>query len=213
MIEENEELWDSYLYEGTTVLKNKLDIKDEENLKEVEATISFEKLYDLMEKPPEFHFSKEHLKYLHKYIFGDIYPFAGEYRYVNIQKQIGSFFHIDHSNKIDDFLDNVFTITWAKLNNSNTEFEFADTLGYLYTQLIYCHPFREGNGRTIREFVREFSYEMSKDKPFGPVEVDWRKVDREELNRYLDVAHIYPGATALLIKDALVKADERKKSL
>ena len=40
--------------------------------------------------------------------------------------------------------------------------DLADLLSKLYTQLIYCHPFREGNGRSIREFVREYSIIKSK---------------------------------------------------
>lgn len=86
---ELEELWDSYFYPNTQTLINKLGITDHDELKEKEAEISFEKLVELYEHPIEGNFDEEHLRKIHKYIFEELYDWAGEYRYVDMQKQTG----------------------------------------------------------------------------------------------------------------------------
>ena len=201
---ENDKLWESYFYPETEILINNLNIKDQEKLKEAEATISFEKLLELNTNPLNLGLGKKHLKELHKFIFSDVYPFAGQYRKANMQKKIGSFLFIKDENTIDNYLDQIFDEVNEKLKRSFTKYDFSETLAYLYTKLIYVHPFREGNGRTIREFLREFSIAKSKEIGMEPVELDWRLINKEDLNKYLEVAHMFPGATALLFHDALV---------
>ncbi len=197
---ENEILWSKYFYPETSVLINNFGITDQKKLKEVEATITFEKLLELNKKPLEMGFDKEHLKALHKFVFGEIYPFAGDYRFVNIIKEKGSFLSIKDDKTIPDYLDYIFDEVRKKLDQSQTKYDFAYALAYLYTNLIYCHPFREGNGRVIREFVREFTLAKGQNK----FELDWRLIPPEELNKNIEVAHMFPGETALLFYEALV---------
>ena len=204
---ESDKSWKAYFYPGTDVLINKFNIKDNERLKEVEATVSFEKLLELNREPLNLNFDKNHLKSLHKYIFDDIYPFAGKYRNVNLRKERGSFLFIKEGFSIDEYLDYIFAETNKKLLNTHSKHDFSEVLAFLYTQLIYCHPFREGNGRTIREFIREFSIVKSRSVGLEEMELNWSLINKDELNQYLEVAHMFPGATGLLFNQALVKTD------
>jgi cell filamentation protein len=208
--QENEIKWREYFYPSSHVLINNLGIKNYEELKKAEASFSFDRLLELQEKPLELGCGKKHLLELHKYIFEDIYPFAGKLRTVNLTKERGGFLFFDKQEDIDRYLDELFSEVEEKLEHCYSINDFSDILANLYTKLIYCHPFREGNGRTIREFLRGFSIEKSKDKSFGNVELDWRMIDKEELNEYVEVAHIFPGATAIIFNKALVPLSKTK---
>lgn len=208
-IKNEDELWNEYLYEGTGILKNNFNIRDSEKLKQVEATITYEKLCELDSKPLNFNFNTEYLRTLHFYIFGDIYPFAGQYRNVNLKKQYGSFVLIHSSSDIENYLNELFNTINMSLNGCNGRQEFVYILSTLYTRLIYCHPFREGNGRTIREFIREFCINKSKEVGLGNLELDWSLIDMDELNRNIEVSHIFPGSTGELFDNALVKYNDK----
>ena len=203
-IKNDDALWNEYLYDGTDILMNNYKIKDQQKLKEIEATITYEKLCELNDFPLDLNFDSNHLRQLHAYLFKDIYPFAGQYRKVNLQKQFGTFLSINDPNMIEIYLNNLFDSINTSLKSCNSIQEFTYILATLYTKLIYCHPFREGNGRTIREFLREFSIKKSKEVGFDSVELDWSLIDRDELNKYIEVAHIFPGATGMLFMNALV---------
>jgi len=202
---ENDELWNSYFYPGTELLINKFNCKNFEKLKELDASISFDKLLELNNHPLELNFDKEHLKAIHKFVFGDIYPFAGEYRKVNMRKKIGYFLTIVDDSTIDNYLDSLFSEVNNLVKCSTSKVEFAEALAKLYTGIIYCHPFREGNGRVTKEFVREFSIAKSNSE----FELDWSLVDKEQLNQYIDVAHLYPGLTGMLFLNALVPIEKK----
>ena len=208
---QNDEVWQSYFYPGRNVLINKLGIHDFEALKEAEATITFKKLLDLNEKPLILKGDKNDLLNLHRYVFDEIYPFAGEYRKVNMRKEKGTFLFINDDISIDQYLDELFVKATEQLKKCHSKFDFAQILGYMYTNLIYCHPFREGNGRVIREFIREFSLIKSKEIGLEKLELDWRLVDKDELNEYIEVAHMFPAATGVLFNNALVKEENMIK--
>ena len=80
-----------YCYEGTDVLINKLDIKDNELLLKAENKIVLAKLFELRKNKMIGNFDTEHLIGIHKYLFEDIYSFAGKFRTENIAKGFFSF--------------------------------------------------------------------------------------------------------------------------
>ena len=82
----DDERWKSYFYDGENVLKNKLNIHNEQELKLEEYKIVTKKNALLYLSNIEGNFDVEHLKSIHKYLFDSIYPFAGEFRTVNIAK-------------------------------------------------------------------------------------------------------------------------------
>ena len=75
-----------YTYKGTDVLKNKLNIQDEELLKEYETRLVAFKIATISSANLPKGYTPERLKFIHKYLFDDIFYFAGEYRQENITK-------------------------------------------------------------------------------------------------------------------------------
>ena len=197
--------WDDYFYKGTNVLKNKLDIIDPKELEEKEIHISSTKLRQLMERPLEMStYDKERLKRIHSYLFSDIYDWAGEYRTVNMAIErdsvvgptskgsylINSFVP---ASLIDYELDIAFERAEEEINKAMILNEYSESLARLYATLIHIHPFREGNGRSSREFIREYSNYKRADKDFEIGEFKWSKLDKNVLHEGIDVAMTYPG--------------------
>jgi len=161
-----------YCYPDSNVLKNKLNIRDNKLLKTAEEEITLIKQMELLKNPIKGNFSKAHLMNIHKFIFEDIYPFAGKIRREQISKADTMFYP---PNLIDRELDKVF----AKIKEKNMiretdEEKVFDNLAYVMAELNIIHPFREGNGRTIREFIRLMAKRMGYD-------LNWGNVDKEEL--------------------------------
>lgn len=75
-----------YCYPGTTVLKNKLNIMNIEKLQTYEAKITAAKSLGLRKSGITGNFDSNHIKQIHKYLFEDVYPFAGQFRTENIAK-------------------------------------------------------------------------------------------------------------------------------
>lgn len=161
-----------YCYPNSNVLKNKLNITDNSVLKTAEEEITLIKQMELLKNPIKGNFTKAHLMNIHKFIFEDIYSFAGKLRREQISKADTMFYP---PNLIDRELDKVF----AKIKENNMlresdEEKAFDNLAYVMAELNIIHPFREGNGRSIREFVRLMAKRMGYD-------INWGNVDKEEL--------------------------------
>ncbi len=75
-----------YCYLDTNILKNKAEIKDFEALAKFEAVLTAFRQYMLEKKPIKGKFGIAHLKNIHKFIFQDVYPFAGKFRLEDIWK-------------------------------------------------------------------------------------------------------------------------------
>ena len=75
-----------YCYPDTSVLKNRFGLKDAVQLKKVEADISAVRQNDLLEHPIAGRFTATHLCTIHRYLLGDVYPFAGRFRQADIMK-------------------------------------------------------------------------------------------------------------------------------
>ena len=109
---------------------------------------------------------------IHKFIFEDIYSFAGKIRKEQISKADTMFYP---PNLIDRELDKVFTkIKEKNMLKETDEEKVFDNLAYVMAELNIIHPFREGNGRSIREFIRLMAKRMGYD-------LNWGNVDKEEL--------------------------------
>ena len=161
-----------YCYPDSNVLKNKLNIRDNKLLKTAEEEITLIKQMELLKNPIKGNFSKAHLMNIHKFIFEDIYHFAGKIRREQISKADTMFYP---PNLIDRELDKVF----AKIKEKNMlretdEEKIFDNLAYAMAELNIIHPFREGNGRSIREFIRLMAKRMG-------YNLNWGNVDKEEL--------------------------------
>lgn len=145
-----------YCYEGTNVLINKLNIKDNNTLQKAENKIVLAKLFELRKNNMIGQFNIEHLVGIHKYLFEDLYPFAGKFRTENIAKGFFSFAEWEYiEEELDKLLKKLKEDNYLK---NHKEKEFIKDLAYYMAELNVLHPFREGNGRTIREFIRQLAY-------------------------------------------------------
>lgn len=144
-----------YCYKDTNILVNKLDIQDEEKLFKIENRFVLARLYELRQNNALGDFSIEHIVNIHKFLFDDIYPFAGLFRAENIAKDNFRFAEWEY---IEQELRKIL----AQLKNERylqglSKSELANRLAYYMSELNVLHPFREGNGRTIREFIRQLA--------------------------------------------------------
>lgn len=161
-----------YCYPDSNILKNKLNIRDNKLLKTAEEEITLIKQMELLKNPIKGNFSKAHLMNIHKFIFEDIYSFAGKIRQEQISKADTMFYP---PNLIERELNKVF----AKIKEENMlketdEEKIFDNLSYVMAELNIIHPFREGNGRSIREFIRIMAKRMGYD-------LNWGNTDKEKL--------------------------------
>ena len=161
-----------YCYPDSNVLINRLNIKNNKKLEKAEKMIVLAKLYDLRQNKIKGNFDKAHFINIHKYLFEDLYPFAGKFRTENIAKDSFSFAEWEF---IDSELDRLLLKLKEEnfLNDLNKE-DMAKKLAYYMSELNVLHPFREGNGRTIREFIRELAYKN------GYI-LDYSKTESEEM--------------------------------
>ena len=77
---------DPYLYPDTSVLRNLAHIRDANRLNQFESDHFFARLLELQENPIRGSFDSDHLRHIHKYVFQDVYAWAGEFRTVPIAK-------------------------------------------------------------------------------------------------------------------------------
>ena len=145
-----------YCYKNSDVLINKLDIKDNKRLEEFERKIVLAKLYELRQNNQIGNFDIEHFVGIHKFLFEDIYPFAGLFRTENIAKGNFSFAEWEYiEDELKKLLNQLKEENYLQNLDRNT---FIKRLSYYMAELNVLHPFREGNGRTIREFIRQLAY-------------------------------------------------------
>ncbi len=145
-----------YCYKDSDVLINNLDIKDNKKLEELERKIVLAKLYELRQNNQIGNFDIEHFVGIHKFLFEDIYPFAGLFRTENIAKGNFSFAEWEYiEDELKKLLEQLKEEKYLQNLDRNT---FIKRLSYYMAELNVLHPFREGNGRTIREFIRQLAY-------------------------------------------------------
>lgn len=145
----------NYCYENSNVLINKLNIKNEKELQKYEAKITAAKLLSLRQHGITGNFDVKHFISIHTYLFEDIYSFAGKFRNEDISKGVFSFAHWEY---IDSELERLLLELKSEnyLESINQD-ELPKRLAYYISELNVLHPFREGNGRTIREFIRQLA--------------------------------------------------------
>ena len=140
-------------YEGTICLINKLGIRDEEKLKEFEAAVTFAKAGEYELQPLFDTFDTEHYKGIHRFLFKEIYDWAGEYRTVDVSKK-GTAFAV--ATNIPNLMEAAFKRLKEQQYFRNDNFDtFVQNIADFYQVTNHIHPFREGNGRTQRLFIAQ----------------------------------------------------------
>lgn len=155
---------DPYLYEESLVLKNKLNIKIQEELDDAEADYVVYRLKDLAMNPMPGEYNTEHLLKMHHYIFQDLYEWAGEPRIIAIYKEedvLGGM-SVEYSDPFDITKDIHFILSdmrqkpWKEMDRKQASVEFCASLAKLWK----VHPFREGNTRTTITFCCQYADEI-----------------------------------------------------
>jgi len=146
----------SYTDPKTEILRNLQEISDPDVLLFVESGAVIKRLQQLSDSPMKIK-GIESLFEIHKYIFQDIYAWAGKKRIVEISKDGKQFFPISHFDYACKYIDTLIADFKKIPQNSNKQ--LAEKLAEILDNINYLHPFREGNGRTQREFLRLLALE------------------------------------------------------
>ena len=169
------------------MLENKLNITNEVELAKEEERITKLKALELFDtnKINEFEVgTTKGLCDIHKFLFNEIYSFAGEIREVNLAKGnfrfAASMYLKDVLFKIDSMPEDTFENIIKK-----------------YIEMNIAHPFREGNGRSTRIWLN-----MILKNRIGKV-IDWSKIDKEEYLLAMERSPIKDTEITILLKDAL----------
>lgn len=151
---------DPYLFDDSDVLRNKLNIRDEKLLGRAESDITYIKFANI-EEVADGTFDVAFLKKLHKYIFEDIYDWAGQIRTIEMVKGErvlgGDTVRYSYPDNIESectaVLKEIHFVNWKDLSVA----EAAERFAKLVAKLWQIHPFREGNTRTIITFATLFA--------------------------------------------------------
>ena len=187
----------TYFYKNSDIFINYFDVRDEKILTQIETDITLNRISELSANPIKGRFGLTHLLRIHKYIFGDIYPFAGKTRNVNISKGTTPFCSCEY---ISESFEQIYS--QLKKENYLKQLEiniFSESLAYYMSEINMIHPFREGNGRTIREYIRCLALAN------GYV-INWNLLDQEHL---LNAIIMSVNKDYSSLKDCLYKALEK----
>ncbi len=138
------------------LLRNLQDIIDPEVLLFVESGAVTKRLQELYENPIKCK-SIDSLFEVHKHLFQDIYVWAGKKRIVEISKDGKQFFPTSHFENAFRYIDQLIA-DFKKIPKDNKR-QLAEKLARILDNVNYLHPFREGNGRAQREFLRLLAFE------------------------------------------------------
>lgn len=141
----------TYTDPKTGILRNLQDIKDPEVLLFVESGAVTKRLQELYVNPIKIK-GIDSLFEIHKHLFQDIYAWAGKKRIVEISKEGKQFFPTTHFDNALRYIDQLIT-DFKKIPKDDKK-RISEKLAEILDNVNYLHPFREGNGRAQREFLR-----------------------------------------------------------
>jgi cell filamentation protein len=165
---------DPYLDRDTGVLRNLLGIKDQAGLDKAESSLSFLRTNELREQAVKGKFDLAHLQEIHRRLFGDVYDWAGQIRQVEIQKGSTAF---ARQMAIESAARQLFGLLAKERYLQGLDAElFSQRAGHYLGEINVLHPFREGNGRTQREFIGQLAQAAGH-------RVDWSGISQEYMTQ------------------------------
>ena len=170
-------------------LENKLGITSSAELAREEERISKKKAMELFEKGllDEMEAGRfSALREIHKYLFEDIYDFAGKLRTVNLAKGNFRFAPLMY-------------LEAALKNIENMSQSGFDEIIEKYVEMNIAHPFREGNGRSMRIWL-----DLMLKREIGQV-IDWSKVDKEDYLLAMERSPVRDIEIKYILKNALTR--------
>ncbi|NKS56546.1 hypothetical protein GS504_03370 [Rhodococcus hoagii] len=175
-----------YCYEGTTVYRNRLGIRDQALLEQAESITTTARMADLALTPIDGHFDFTHLQQIHRYVMADVYDWAGETRTVQTFAGDTGIPH-DPPEAIPEEADRIFAeLADADYLRGRGRAEFTTGLAEHWGDLTSLHPFVDGNSRTQRLFVDQLSRQAG-------WEIDWHAVSPAALQAARNIAFLDAG--------------------
>lgn len=163
---------DPYLDPETGILRNLAGARTRADLAQVEGTMTFVRLVEVLARPPKPTGDLDELRAIHRILFQDVYAWAGQVRTIDMRKIAAPgekppepFMPVSMIQRAADH-------AAAELRADDglramSRDRFIDRLAYHYDQVNYLHPFREGNGRVQRVFWSRIAHDAG-------WQLDWR---------------------------------------
>lgn len=146
----------TYTDPKTGILRNIADITDPDDLLFFESVVVAKRIQELYDNPIKI-VGADTLLNIHRHLFQDVYSWAGKKRKVEISKAGKQFFPTSHFDNAFRFIDSLIS-DYKKISEGN-KLQIAEKLAEILDTVNYLHPFREGNGRAQREFLRLLALE------------------------------------------------------
>ena len=176
-------------------LENKLGISDAAELARIEEKISKAKALELFETGVLYTFEAgtfQGLTAIHKFLFAEIYDFAGQIRKVNIAKGSFRFAPVMYLESALTHIDQMPQTTFSEIIEK-------------YVEMNVAHPFREGNGRSTRIWLDAILKKEIKQV------IDWSKVDKADYLLAMERSPVKDVEIKFLLEKALTdKVNDRK---
>ena len=146
----------AYIDRDTGVLLNRAGISNQQDLEFFESAAVAKRAGELVDNPLSVKNSAG-LFAIHKYLFQDVYEWAGKKRTVEISKEGNQFFPTSHFDAAFEYIDKLI----GSYRNCGTKdkSELSCMLAAILDSVNHLHPFREGNGRAQRELIRTLALE------------------------------------------------------
>lgn len=199
------EFGDPYKYPGTDTLRNKPGIRDADALQVYEYEQAASRTKELRSQPVQGRFDLPHMDAIHGHLFQDVYEWAGKTRTVNISKGNSAFAQ-------PAFVESEGKRLGAALVAENhlrglDKPRFVERLAEHFADWNALHPFREGNGRTTREFFHELAKQAG-------YQIDHQVIDRDKArwnNACAMSFHGRMGPLKEIFNEAVTQLDRAKE--
>lgn len=157
-------------YPGTTVLINRFGLHTQGELNAVEAALVTAKAMQWEDAPRCNAFDFDHYRAIHKYLFEEIYDWAGKIRAINISKKGTQFCPATEIPRVGNAV-------FGRLKEQNffkdlPKDRFTEEIVDFYERTNELHPFREGNGRTQRVFLAQLAQNAGYRLDFACIDPD-----------------------------------------
>jgi len=157
----------TYTDSKTGILRNIQKITDPDILLFIESSAVAKRVKELYDTPLKIKNSST-LLIIHHHLFQDVYEWAGKVRTVNISKDGKPFFDGERFSIGFQYIDSLL-VEYKKIRKNNKQL-IAEKLAEILDNVNFLHPFREGNGRTQREFIRLLALEKGYQLNLNPAD-------------------------------------------
>ena len=191
-------IFDSQFDDRHQILRNTKGLTDSAKLEAVIARQSYMRVLELEGSPLDGNFDIRHLRLIHRYIFQDVFPWAGDFREV-VTSRTDSFGFPPPQFLIPS-LETLFNNLSAENHLKKLDpGQFSIRAGHYLGELNAIHPFREGNGRTQREFIRTLALQAGH-------RLAWTAISQDENNQASRISFATGDTTLLttLIRKRLI---------